>query len=65
MYHKCTWCKSRIAFRPIYYTQGFLQLKPGFGVYCNADCSLSAHRANSKLNISIQNDPHDLGTLDD
>lgn len=47
MYHKCTWCKERITFQPIYYTQGFLQLSPGFGVYCNAACSLSAHGAKS------------------
>jgi len=55
MYHKCKWCKSRIDYQPIYYTQGFLKLEPGFEVYCDASCSLSAHEAGTKLHISLQN----------
>ncbi len=47
MYHKCTWCKARITVQPIYYTQGFLELSPGFEVYCNANCSLAAYKASS------------------
>ena len=54
MYHKCTWCKARILSKPIYYTQGFMQLSPGFGVYCNAVCSLSAHTANQNQKVSAQ-----------
>lgn len=64
MYHKCTWCKARITFQPIYYTQGFLQLSPGFGVYCNAACSLSAHEAKSGSHIKEYIHPPELQTVD-
>lgn len=64
MYYKCTWCKARISFQPIYYTQGFLQLSPGFGVYCNAICSLSAHGARSTAKKQNQIHPPELESVD-
>jgi len=64
MYHRCTWCNSRITFQPIYYTQGFLQLSPGFGVYCNAACSLSAHGANSSPRETDQNQLLELESIE-
>lgn len=55
MNYKCTWCNSRIISQPIYYTQEFLKLQPGFEVYCNASCSLSAHGADSARKKSFKN----------
>ena len=46
MYFKCTWCGTRLLDKPLYYTEGFLELKPNFRVFCNAECSLAAHQEN-------------------
>ena len=53
MSHECSWCKNRIITPPVYYTQEFPTLQPGFEVYCSASCSLLAFNASPRPHTPI------------